>query len=152
MRGTSVTLGPGQMVLIGAGKFADESWDLGMQEDVIIPAAIENLDATFSVAGPNTVEATLIPPAKRALRIILQLKSNVKQLFPRGEFTARQGTKQLPMTNELGTIENIVTPVPWELVEIPSDAIVASEPIVIRYVARSDKPLQISGSAYAVGY
>jgi hypothetical protein len=152
LRGTSVTIGPGQMVLIGTGKFADESWDLGIQEDVIIPRAIENLDAAFLVAGPNTVEATLIPPAKRALRVILQLQSSVRQLFPRGEITARQGTKQLPITNELGSIETIYTPVPWELAEISSDAIIANEPIIVRYVARSDKPLQISGSAYAVDY
>jgi len=69
---TAITLGPEQLALIGAGSYADAEFDLGVQEDVIIPRSIRRLDAVFARDGEKAIAATAMPAARGRLRVILR--------------------------------------------------------------------------------
>ena len=43
----TVKLGPGQLAMIGYGRYADRQFDLGIQEDVRIPLSIARVSVTF---------------------------------------------------------------------------------------------------------
>ncbi len=106
-----IELGPGQMAAIGFGRYADASFDFGVQEDVVIPETIAPVEANFHEAGKNIVEAMIQPPAKGELRILFQQrdeKGNIVRSWPGGppngksvatvlKITAEQNGKLLPI-------------------------------------------------------
>jgi len=48
LSGDNLTLGPEQLAVVGYGEYAEARYDLGVQEDVVIPQHIRKLDAQFS--------------------------------------------------------------------------------------------------------
>src|SRR5262249_51401880 len=48
LQGNTLQLGPGQLALVGFGKYARVAADLGVQKDVVIPRSIAPVDAVFS--------------------------------------------------------------------------------------------------------
>ncbi|HEY7616701.1 MAG TPA: hypothetical protein VH744_07855, partial [Terriglobales bacterium] len=62
LAGDRITLGPGQMTVVGFGRYAQPQFDLGIQEDVNIPRSIMPIPATCSPHGENTIRATIDPP------------------------------------------------------------------------------------------
>src|SRR5258708_8398841 len=48
LSGDTLTLGPEQMAVVGYGEYAHAKYDLGVQEDIVIPQHISKLDARFS--------------------------------------------------------------------------------------------------------
>jgi hypothetical protein len=68
----SITLGAEQMAVIGFGKYARPEYDLGIEEEVIIPQSIEPVTAAFEPRGSHAIEASIMPPAGGRLRIVLQ--------------------------------------------------------------------------------
>ncbi len=80
-------LGPGQMAAVGFGRYAEASYEFGVQEDVVIPRAIAPVSAKFETKGKNAIEAVIQPPAKGDLRIIFQQRDengNVMRSWPGG--------------------------------------------------------------------
>ncbi len=76
--GDEVRLGPGQLALVGYGRYADPSYDLGVEADIRIPRAIERIQAKFSptealTSVPETSSAvsllSLVPVRRRPLSI-----------------------------------------------------------------------------------
>jgi len=70
--GNIVKLGPGQMAAVGFGRYAASEFDLGVQEDVVIPRSLAAIAAPFASAGHNTIETSVMGPAEGDLRIIFQ--------------------------------------------------------------------------------
>lgn len=63
--GESVWLGPGQLALVGFGRYAAAAYDLGVETDIRIPNVIERVEARFVAAeGPGVTE----PQSERGLR------------------------------------------------------------------------------------
>ena len=52
LRGDKIELGPGQLTVVGFGRYASGEYDLGLQEDVRIPVAILPVAANF-IAQPS---------------------------------------------------------------------------------------------------
>ena len=70
-----VTLGPGQVCVLGCGAYDDDACDLGLEPDVVVPTAVEALPANFERCGRNEIRATVTPPVGADLRIrMLQSK------------------------------------------------------------------------------
>lgn len=67
--GGAIRLGPGQMAVVGTGAYADPMWDLGIQDDVVIPESCEPLKVSDFVRGPRSASATVRAPSKGGLRI-----------------------------------------------------------------------------------
>jgi hypothetical protein len=72
LRGNRIQLGPGQMAVVGSGKYAAPQWNLGVQQDVVIPRAIQGVRAEFHATAKGTLEADIDAPAGGNLRIIME--------------------------------------------------------------------------------
>src|SRR5581483_2911511 len=70
--GDHITLGPEQMAVVGFGKYASAQYDLGVQNDVVIPRSIRPIAAEFHEVGKGVIEATVQPPQTGDLRLIMQ--------------------------------------------------------------------------------
>src|SRR5439155_17026089 len=78
LSGASLTLGPEQLAVVGYGEYAEAKYDLGVQEDVMIPQAIRRLEAHFLADGTNAVRASFSAPPGGDLRIVLRQSANGK--------------------------------------------------------------------------
>jgi hypothetical protein len=67
-----LTLGPEQMAVVGYGEYAKGQYDLGVQDDVIIPRQIRRLDTRFVRDGTNAIAASFLAPKGDALRIVFR--------------------------------------------------------------------------------
>jgi hypothetical protein len=71
LEGDRLTLGPEQMATIGYGELGDAQYDLGTQEDTVIPQAVRRLAAQFEPSGHNQISASILPPPGGDLRIVM---------------------------------------------------------------------------------
>ena len=82
----AVTLGPEQMCVIGTGRCTASAFDLGEADDVVIPAAIDRVEAAFEKDGEKAIVAKLAWPkdakAGDRLRVIM------RQFIPQGQHNA----------------------------------------------------------------
>jgi len=74
LRGGSLTLGAEQMAVVGTGEWNAPGYDMGVQDDVRIPATIKPLKGEAKSAGPKDVEITLAPPADGCVRVMVRQK------------------------------------------------------------------------------
>jgi len=144
IKGDSITLGPEQMVVVGFGIYADESFDLGVQEDVVIPKAIKKLEAVFETDVAKSICGTITNPGGSHLRIILRqtdLKGVAKRISggapPKGKYMremlvieASQGGKSIPVTINYDKI--IWSGLSWAVGEIPTTSFSSTQPLTIR--------------------
>ncbi len=164
LAGTMIKLGPGQMALVGYGRFAAPEFDLGIQDDVIIPRAIQPLQAHFSPPENNAIETAIAPPARGDLRIIFQqrgMDGYLRRSWPGGPpngtpvgrvltIHATQAGKDLPV--EVNYDKMIWSGLSWGAGEIKHDAFDPSEPITIRCASAEKDTVQLEGKVFAVEY
>jgi hypothetical protein len=165
LRGDRIKLGPGQMAVVGYGKYARPEYDLGIQEDLVIPGSIASVTAVFSPHGKNTVEATVAAPEQGSLRIIIQQHStkdgsimrswkggppsgmNMGKVFV---LTASQDGKPLPV--EVNYDKIIWSGLSWAVGEIPHRALRPGGPVTIECSSAEEGPVQLEGHVYQVEY
>ena len=70
--GNKVELGPGQMAMVGFGKYNSPKYDFGVQKDVVIPRGISLLESQFQSTGKGVIEATIPVPTTGDLRLVMQ--------------------------------------------------------------------------------
>jgi hypothetical protein len=163
--GDRIKLGPGQMALVGFGKYARPEYDLGIQEDVVIPRSIAPVAAVFLPHGKNTIEAAVVAPQQGSLRIVMQQRStkdgsimrswkggppngtNMGKVFV---LTASQDGKPLPVAINYDKI--IWSGLSWAMGEIPHGALKAGAPVTIQCSSTEDSPVQLEGHVYQVEY
>src|SRR5882724_12594844 len=58
LTGDELRLGPEQLALVGYNEYARAKYDLGVQEDVVIPLRIRRVEAQFLRDGTNAVTAS----------------------------------------------------------------------------------------------
>ena len=58
--------------IVGYGKYGGPDYELGVQDDVLIPGSIKPVAATFAPAGKNTIQAAVTAPERGNLRIVMQ--------------------------------------------------------------------------------
>ena len=88
----SIKLGAGQMAMVGFGKYNGPAYDLGVQDDVVIPRSIDPVAAAFHETGQGRIEATIDAPAGGDLRLIMQQHSPDGSLRRTGAGGPPQGT------------------------------------------------------------
>jgi hypothetical protein len=159
LSGDTVTLGPGQFVLVGFGRYASREWDLGIQDDIVIPHDIEPVAANFAEI-PNALEAVIEPPATGDLRIIMQQQdieggwtrshsnAEMSQFFT---ITAWQDGRQLPVAIRYDKI--VWSGLSWAAGEIRHADIAPGIPIRLRLSsAAADPDLRLGAQVYRVSY
>ena len=68
-----VTVGPEQLVLLGSGAYQE---DLGVQDDVVIPASSVPLTVVSRAAGHQALEAEVAVPTSGYLRIVMRQRGS----------------------------------------------------------------------------
>jgi hypothetical protein len=164
LEANKIKLGPGQMAAVGFGRFADEKYDLGVQEDVNIPLAITPVAAQFQARGNNTIEATLGVPTKGDLRIILEQRGKDGRALrswpggppngtPVGKILvvgASQDGKQIPV--EIQYDKMIWSGLSWAVGEIRHRDLESGKPITVRCSSAEKNPVTLQGRVFAVTY
>jgi hypothetical protein len=159
-----ITLGPGQMAMVGYGAYAAPAYNFGVQDDVVIPTSIEPIDADFRSTAPGSIEAAIQSPAKGSVRIIMRQSSPDGTTFrthggspPDGEnmakvFTiqASQDGRDLPVTVDYNKI--VWSGLSWAAGEIKASDFDPAKPITIRIHSAEKDPVKLEGAVYRVVY
>jgi hypothetical protein len=160
----AIRLGPGQMAMIGVGRYADPQFDLGIQQDVKIPLTIAPMPAEFHVTGANTVSATFDPPAEDDIRIVLQQKDangTIRRSWPGGppegesigkvlKLRASQNGKELTTDTDYDRV--VWSGLSWAVGEIRHGTFSTTQPITIECSSTEKDPMTLEGKLYAIQY
>jgi hypothetical protein len=164
LRENHITLGPGQMAAIGFGRYADASFNFGLQEDVVIPWTIAPVEANFEPAAKNTIETVIQPPAKGDLRILFQQRDeqgNIMRSWPGGppdgksiatvlKITVAQNGKALPI--EISYDKLVWSGLSWGAGEVPRKDFATNGPITIRCSSEEKGSVKLEAHLFAVTY
>jgi hypothetical protein len=165
LAGGKIKLGPGQMAVVGFGKYANAKYDLGVQEDVAIPRSIAPIETIFLPHGKNTIEAEVIAPPKGDLRIIMQQRSpkdgsimrswkggppngtNMGKVFV---LSASQDGKPLPV--EISYDKVIWSGLSWAVGEIRHSALKPGMPVKMECSSAEESAVRLEGKVFSVEY
>jgi len=163
LAGDELRLGPEQMAVVGFGEYARAKYDLGVQEDVLVPAEIRRLDARFVAAGTNAVTATLNAPKDGTVRIIMRQIANGKPLRtsrgapPDGITLGRilqiqvfQENRSVPV--EITYDKALWSGLSWGVGEVKTRNLNPDMPITVRCVSLERRPVELQAEVYVVNY
>jgi len=164
LTGNSIELGPGQMAVIGYGKYASPAFDLGVQQDVVIPRSIRPVAAEFAASGKGVIQATINAPAGGDLRLIMQQYSadgSLRRTWaggpPKGTsmgkvflLEASQNGRQLPVREDYDNV--IWSGLSWAVGEIRGEDLHPGEPVTLTFRSMEKDPVTLKGSLYLVNY
>jgi hypothetical protein len=156
LSGSQITLGPEQMAMIGFGRYFAASYDLGIQDDVIIPNKIQPVATSVRASGSDVLEVTVSPPVRGDLRVLFQQHDTtgavVKGNKIRGRIEASQGDKKITIAAVVPADPEGFGGVSWNACEIRRMHFSETEPITLRYSLHADRPAELTCKAYAVEY
>jgi hypothetical protein len=164
LSGNKITLGPGQMAMVGYGAYAAPSYDFGVQDEVMIPNFIEPVAADFRTTAPGTIEASVQPPSKGVLRVIMRERTSdgsIRRTWaggpPNGEnmgkvFTieATQQGRSVPVHIDYDKV--VWSGMSWAVGEIAVTDLAPDKPVLIRFHSAEKDPVKVDGAAYQVVY
>ncbi|HEY7303182.1 MAG TPA: hypothetical protein VH601_03655 [Bryobacteraceae bacterium] len=160
--GNAISLGPEQMAVIGFGKYAQREYEMGIEDEVVIPQSIEPVSAEFHSTASHVVEASVPAPASGALRIALQQRTpegDIRRTWaggpPKGKnmgnvfkIEARQHGRSLPLQINYNKV--IWSGLSWGVAEAANFA--PGEPIEIRCTSSEKDPVKLDVKVYRVHY
>jgi hypothetical protein len=160
-----IRLGPGQLAVVGFGKYANAQYDLGIQEDVEIPQSIVPLDVSFLPHAKNTIRAEVIAPPKGDLRVIMQQRSAKDGSIMRswkggppngtnmGEvFTIRASQDGKPIPVEINYDKVIWSGLSWAVGEIRHSALKPGIGVGIECSSAEGDAVVLEGKVFEVTY
>jgi hypothetical protein len=164
LSGNKVELGPGQMAMVGFGKYNAPKFDFGVQQDVIIPKSIRLLESQFQSTGKGVIEATIPAPASGDLRLVMQQHSpdgSLRRTWaggpPNGSnmgqvllFEAMQNGHRLPVAINYDKV--IWSGLSWAVGEIQRKDLQPGVSITLRFTSKEKDPVTLSGNVYEVSY
>jgi hypothetical protein len=164
LSGDRVTLGPGQMAMVGYNAYAAPAYDFGTQDDVVIPSSIQLIPAAFRNTAPGTLEAGIPPPAEGGLRMIMRQRTPEGQTFrtsagapPSGEnmskvfsVQATQGDRAIPVAIDYDKI--VWSGLSWAAGETKAGALDPNQPVLIHFRSTEKSPVKLEGKVYNVVY
>jgi hypothetical protein len=164
LNGTQVSLGPGQMAMVGFGAYASPNYDFGIQSDVVIPRSISPFPISFHNTATGSMEASVVPPAHGVLRLIVQEMTPSGQLRrtwaggpPSGQnmgkvftFFASQNGRAIPVRVDYDKV--IWSGLSWAVGEIDLNGLTPGVPLSLRFHSAEKDPIRLKGTAYLVEY
>jgi hypothetical protein len=165
LNGNSITLGPGQMAMVGFGAFSEPAYSFGVQEDVVIPNSIESFDADFHFEAPRALEARFEPPMHGVIRVVVRPRSpggltltNSTLRDPSKSYTisdpltfqATQSGRSIPVRIQNSGASG--ADIPWLVGEVDVNDLTPGVPIEVRFRSEKVDPADLIGSAYSVEY
>jgi hypothetical protein len=164
IKGNQITLGPGQMAMVGYGAYAAPSCDFGVQDDVLIPRSIVPFPISFQATDKGSVEATVDAPAHGVLRVIVREKTPdgyIRRTWaggpPNGEnmgkvfaLSASQNGRDVPVRIDYDKI--VWSGMSWAAGEIDTKNLAPGQPLLVKFHSTEKDPITLEGSAYLVEY
>lgn len=163
LEGDIITLGPEQLALVGFGQYADPKYDLGIQEDVIIPQSIRPLLVEFRPDGTNALTATVTLPDQGDLRLVMRQFADGHPLRtsrgapPKGvslgnilRLEADQAGRAVPVN--INYDKAIWSGLSWAVGEIKASDCQPGVPVNLRCRTAESKPVQLKAELYVVVY
>ena len=159
----AITLGPGQMASIGFGRYSTPEFDLGVQEDVVVPRDIRAIEARFVHKLDNEIETTIAVPETGDIRIVFRQKD----LAGNPHCTSADRTAKTPFDKllkiwaeqdgrriavEMGYNRYIWSGLSWAAGEIRGEHLRRGQPITIHYSTVEKWIVSLSGDLYVVEY
>lgn len=162
LSGDRLTLGPGQMALVGYGAYASPKYDFGIQQDVVIPRSIAPFVADFHSIGKGSIEATVTPPAHGVLRVIIRQATPdgiIRRTWaggpPSGEnmgkvfaLSATQQGHPVPVHIDYDKI--VWSGMSWAVGEIDAGKLAPGKPLTIQFHSSEKDPVQLQGAIYQI--
>jgi hypothetical protein len=161
-----LTLGPEQMCMAGYGKYSSEEYDLGVQDDILIPRSIKPLEAGSVSTGKNKYSAVLNKTPDGDLRVVFEqsLENGERGRVSGGAppdgismdqlliIKISQGNKTLPL--QINYNEMIWSGLSWAVAEVKKDEISRGKQLEISYEIKDPQKREmiITGSFYDVQY
>ena len=162
--GQHLTLGTGQMAVIGAGRYASPDFDLGQQADVVIPASVQPYPAQVQPVSGREVTITAAAPASGSLRIVVRQKDKKGRAKRSTGGAPPNGTKLdkiiaitaqqngLPVDVIINYDKAIWSGLSWAVGEIPHDRITPGAPMTIRCATTEPGDVTLAVELYRVEY
>jgi hypothetical protein len=164
LKGDQITLGAGQMAMVGFNTYAAPSYDFGIQDDVIIPRSIQPLRADFHATTPNTIEAGIQPPAEGILRVIMRqrtLDGSIRRTWaggpPDGENMAKvftievtQDGRAIPVNIDYDKV--VWSGLSWAVGEVKVAGLAPDKLVLVRFHSTEKDSVKLDGAVYQVVY
>jgi hypothetical protein len=164
LSGGRIELGPGQMAMVGFGKYAAPAYEFGVEQDVVIPQAIRPVEAEFRSTGKGTIQATIAAPAGGDLRLIMQQYSpdgSLRRTWAGGPpngtnmgkvfvLKAEQGGRELPVREEYDRV--IWAGLSWAVGEVSEKDLRPGTPLTLTFESTEKDPVSLKGRVYLVNY
>jgi len=160
--GRSITLGPEQMAVVGFGKYARPEFDMGIEDEIVIPHSIEQLNAAFYEAGSHAVEASVAAPGGGVLRVVMRQRTPdgyIRRTWaggpPKGENMGRvlrieASQKGKPLAVRINYGKVIWSGLSWAVGEV--DGFAPGVPVSIRCSSDEKDPVRLEAQIYRVSY
>lgn len=163
----SIVLGPEQFALVGAGSFANQMYELGVQDDVIIPLSSREVPFTIEKTGEGIWLCEFIPqPNMGTLRFVFNLENRDGKpiRITGGELQNRvslgqvlrlevvQANKQIPVSIQYD--KKIWSGLSWVVAEVEAKNFTSGTPVKVQLMADPAQAADaiISGKMYSVKY
>jgi hypothetical protein len=160
LNGNTITLGPGQMAMVGNGAFAASAYRLGVQEDVIIPHSVAQVDADFHANDAGALEASIEPPMSGVVRLVVRPRAGEAQKDSVQKDSAGADQDFTLVATQYGR------PIPvrlddsgkhgagqgWTVGEIDVNDLTPGVPLVVQVHSSDSAMASLEADAYAVEY
>ena len=164
----AITLGPGQMAVVGFGAYVAPEFNFGVQQDVVIPSSIEPVDADFHLTAPGVLEARIDPPIQGVLRVVVLERepgggaqtgaaAGAPAAGSRNRFTLEitQAGRTIPLRrggSESDGSDTLSAQPSWAVAEIDINDLTPGIPLRVRFQSNETPQATLEGSAYQLIY
>jgi hypothetical protein len=158
-----VKLGPEQLAVVGYGEYAKTKYDLGLQDDILIPKSIHPLPCAFQADGSNSVSGTLSAPGTSDIRIVMKQLVNGKPLRtsrgapPNG--TSLEHILRIDVTQNGASIpvhlnydKALWSGLSWAVAEVHDNDLSDNSPLVIHCSSKETQSVDLNVELYSVTY
>lgn len=156
-----LTLGPEQLAVVGYGEYAKARYDLGVQEDVVIPQHIRRLNTRFVRDGTNAIVASLLALKGEALRIVFRQSAGGKPVrtsrgAPPNGTTLGQilqihvSQENDPVPVDINYDKAIWSGLSWAVGEVKASNLKGGLPITVRCVSLEQRLVELTTDLYVV--
>lgn len=164
LRGSELSLGPEQLVVVGFDQYATGAYNFGRDETISIPVSISKIVSSFKETGQNKIAATIDKLPVKAVRIIFQqfdakgfpyrtwggAPPDGKKMDAFFRINVTQKGKPVPLHIEYD--KKIWSGLSWAAGEISEDDLDFGKPLSIECVSTETQTLTLKADVYAVGY
>ena len=164
LKGSTLMLGPEQLVVVGFDQYASGKYNLGRDDTISIPVAISKINSSFKKTGKNKIETTVDKIPIKNIRIIFQQFDEKGCPYrtwggapPDGKkmdvfFKINVSQKGSPVPIHIEYDKMIWSGLSWAAGEISEDDLDFGKPLTIECLSNETQNLNLKAEVYSVGY